>query len=65
MILVLMFIAKFLIFRKKFNYYKMDTLNIAILGCGTVGGGVAKIITEINNDLSSQGQDKNCTQKNC
>ncbi len=30
----------------------MDTLNIAILGCGTVGGGIAKIITEINNELS-------------
>jgi homoserine dehydrogenase len=30
----------------------MDTLNIAILGCGTVGGGVARILTEINNDLS-------------
>ena len=30
----------------------MDTLNIAILGCGTVGGGVAQILTEINNELS-------------
>ena len=30
----------------------MERLNIAILGCGTVGGGVAQIITEINNDLS-------------
>jgi len=30
----------------------MDTLNIAILGCGTVGGGVARILTEINHDLS-------------
>jgi len=30
----------------------MGTLNIAILGCGTVGGGVAQIITEINSELS-------------
>ena len=47
-----MFIAKILILRKKFTDYKMKTLNIAILGCGTVGGGVARIISEINNDLS-------------
>lgn len=53
-----MFIAKFLIFRKIFNDYKMDTLNIAILGCGTVGGGVARIITEINNDLSIRARTK-------
>ena len=30
----------------------MDRLYIAILGCGTVGGGVAQIITEINQELS-------------
>lgn len=30
----------------------MESLNIAIIGCGTVGGGVAKIISEINNDLT-------------
>ena len=36
----------------------MDTLNIAILGCGTVGGGVAQIITEINNDLSIRARTK-------
>jgi homoserine dehydrogenase len=30
----------------------MNTLNIALLGCGTVGGGVAKIISEINDELS-------------
>ena len=30
----------------------METLNIVILGCGTVGGGVARIITDINNDLA-------------
>jgi homoserine dehydrogenase len=29
----------------------MNTINIAILGCGTVGGGVAQIITEINKEL--------------
>jgi len=32
----------------------MDSFNIAILGCGTVGGGVAKIITEINNELADR-----------
>lgn len=32
----------------------MNTLNIAILGCGTVGGGVAKIISEINEELSKR-----------
>ncbi len=36
----------------------MDTLNIAILGCGTVGGGVAQIISEINNDLSVRARKK-------
>jgi homoserine dehydrogenase len=30
----------------------METLNIAILGCGTVGGGVAKIITDMNDELT-------------
>ena len=51
-------ITKFLIFRKKFKYRKMDTLNIAILGCGTVGGGVAQIITEINEELSLRAKTK-------
>jgi homoserine dehydrogenase len=36
----------------------MDTLNIAILGCGTVGGGVAQIITEINRDLATRANKK-------
>jgi len=36
----------------------MDTLNIAILGCGTVGGGVAQIISEINNELSMRANTK-------
>jgi len=36
----------------------MDTLNIAILGCGTVGGGVAQIISEINPDLSVRARTK-------
>lgn len=30
----------------------MKIINVAILGCGTVGGGVARIITEINSDLN-------------
>lgn len=36
----------------------MNSLNIAILGCGTVGGGVAQIISEINNDLSTRAGTK-------
>jgi len=36
----------------------MDTLNIAILGCGTVGGGVAQILSEINNELSMRARTK-------
>lgn len=36
----------------------MNTLNIAILGCGTVGGGVAQIISEINNELSIRARTK-------
>jgi homoserine dehydrogenase len=36
----------------------MDSLNIAILGCGTVGGGVAQIITEINKDLTTRANKK-------
>ena len=36
----------------------MDTLNIAILGCGTVGGGVAKILTEISEDLQIKANKK-------
>ncbi len=36
----------------------MNTLNIAILGCGTVGGGVAQIISEINNELSVKANAK-------
>ena len=30
----------------------MKNINIAILGCGTVGGGVAQIISEINGELN-------------
>jgi homoserine dehydrogenase len=36
----------------------MDTINIAILGCGTVGGGVSQIITEINQDLTTRANKK-------
>jgi homoserine dehydrogenase len=36
----------------------MDTLNIAILGCGTVGGGVAQIISEINKELTIRANKK-------
>lgn len=32
----------------------MNSLNVAILGCGTVGGGVAKILTEINDVISER-----------
>ena len=41
----------------------MDSLNIAILGCGTVGGGVAQIIAEINNDLTGRAGRKITLQK--
>jgi len=36
----------------------MKTINIAILGCGTVGGGVAQIIAEINNELDKRADAK-------
>ncbi len=36
----------------------MKKFKVAILGCGTVGGGVAKIISEIGNELSERA---NCT----
>ena len=36
----------------------METLNIVILGCGTVGGGIARIITDINNDLAIKAKKK-------
>ena len=37
---------------------KMKTINIAILGCGTVGGGVAQILSEIENDLAIRANKK-------
>ena len=36
----------------------METLNIAILGCGTVGGGVAQIISEMEKDLEIRANKK-------
>jgi homoserine dehydrogenase len=48
---------------KNINCYKMDSLNIAILGCGTVGGGVAQIITEINATISVRAKTKIVLQK--
>ena len=36
----------------------METLNVAILGCGTVGGGVAQIISEMNNELAVKAKKK-------
>ena len=32
----------------------MEQISVAILGCGTVGGGVAKIINEISTDLNQR-----------
>lgn len=32
----------------------MERINVAILGCGTVGGGVARIISDINNELNQR-----------
>ena len=36
----------------------MENFNVAILGCGTVGSGVAKIIIEINKELSERSNSK-------
>jgi len=36
----------------------MEILNVAILGCGTVGGGVAQIITEMNDELAERATKK-------
>ncbi|MBN2634634.1 MAG: homoserine dehydrogenase, partial [Prolixibacteraceae bacterium] len=36
----------------------MEMLNIAIIGCGTVGGGVAQIITEMNEELTARANKK-------
>ena len=36
----------------------MENFNVAILGCGTVGSGVAKIILDINNELSARSNSK-------
>lgn len=36
----------------------METLNVAILGCGTVGGGVAQIISEMNDELTIKANKK-------
>ena len=36
----------------------METLNVAILGCGTVGGGVAQILTEMNDELAIKANKK-------
>jgi homoserine dehydrogenase len=36
----------------------METINIAILGCGTVGGGVAQIISELENELKIRANKK-------
>ena len=38
------------------GYCLMKSINIAILGCGVVGGGVARIILEINDQLSQRAQ---------
>jgi homoserine dehydrogenase len=32
----------------------MKTINIALLGCGTVGGGVAQILLQLNHELNSR-----------
>ena len=50
--------SKIVIFQRFFKNNKMKSLNIAILGCGTVGGGVAQIISEINKDLDIRANKK-------
>jgi homoserine dehydrogenase len=37
---------------------KMESINIAILGCGTVGGGVTQILMEMENDLQLRANKK-------
>ncbi len=34
----------------------MESMNVAILGCGIVGGGVARILLEMNDELSQRAQ---------
>jgi len=41
----------------------METLNIAILGCGTVGGGVAQILSEMENELIVRANTKIALKK--
>jgi homoserine dehydrogenase len=41
----------------------METLNIVILGCGTVGGGVARIITDMSNNLAFRAKKKIVVKK--
>jgi homoserine dehydrogenase len=41
----------------------MKNFNVALLGCGTVGGGVAKIMLEMQNDLSDKTFRKITLQK--
>jgi homoserine dehydrogenase len=41
----------------------METINIAILGCGTVGGGVAQIVSEMNNELEIRANKKITVKK--
>ncbi len=36
----------------------METINIAVLGCGTVGGGVVQIISEMDKDLEIRANKK-------
>lgn len=36
----------------------MEQINVAIIGCGTVGGGVAKILTEMADELSERASKK-------
>lgn len=36
----------------------MKQLNVAVLGCGTVGGGVVRIISEINNEINTRASKK-------
>lgn len=41
----------------------MKPINVAILGCGTVGGGVARILTELNDVVSVRAQRPICLKK--
>jgi homoserine dehydrogenase len=43
---------------KQIKHIDMKQLNVAILGCGTVGGGVVRIISEMNSEINTRASKK-------